>query len=103
MSNNEWKIYDAPPSASRMIESLRGLGYSVETAIADLIDNSIAAEASRVDLTFFWKGESQYISVQDNGYGMTSDELFNAMRLGYLDPLSERSKKDLGRFDPRAG
>ena len=98
MSDNEWKIYDAPPSASSMIESLRGLGYSVETAIADLIDNSIAAEASRVDLTFFWKDERQYISVQDNGYGMTSDELFNAMRLGYLDPLSERSQKDLGRF-----
>ena len=98
MSDNEWKIYDAPPSASSMIESLRGLGYSVETAIADLIDNSIAAEASRVDLIFFWKDERQYISVQDNGYGMTSDELFNAMRLGYLDPLSERSQKDLGRF-----
>lgn len=98
MSNYEWKVYEAPPSASSMIESLRGLGYSPATALADLIDNSISAGSSKVDLTFFWKGEHQYIAVKDNGCGMTSSELLNAMRLGYLNPLSERGKKDLGRF-----
>ncbi|HIW00969.1 MAG TPA: ATP-binding protein [Candidatus Desulfovibrio intestinipullorum] len=98
MSNQIWKVYDAPPSASSMIESLRGLGYSPATALADLIDNSIAAGASKVDLTFCWKGDQRYITVQDDGCGMTDEELFSAMRLGHLDPLGERSKRDLGRF-----
>ena len=44
----------APPKASAMIESLRGLGYTTATALADIIDNSIAAGADRVDLLFFW-------------------------------------------------
>ncbi|MEH2565019.1 hypothetical protein V1289_004646 [Bradyrhizobium sp. AZCC 2289] len=37
------------PSAAALVESLRGLGYSPETAIADLIDNSIAAEAATIE------------------------------------------------------
>ncbi|WP_207211199.1 hypothetical protein [Leptolyngbya sp. Cla-17] len=48
--------YDiAEPRASAMIESLRAFGYNIQTAIADLIDNSISAEAKNVWLTFFWK------------------------------------------------
>lgn len=92
------KTRNAPPSASSMIESLRGLGYSVSTALADIIDNSLAAGADHVDVYFIWEGRHQAIVIRDNGHGMSDPELFNAMRLGFLSPLAERASHDLGRF-----
>ena len=44
------KSRNAPPQASAMIEALRGLGYNTATALADIIDNSISAEANNIDL-----------------------------------------------------
>lgn len=81
-----------------MVESLRGLGYSTETALADIIDNSIAAGASIVDLVFEWDEVRAWISVLDNGRGMNAAELDSAMRLGELNPLEARASNDLGRF-----
>ena len=81
-----------------MLEALRGLGYSTATALADIIDNSIAACAERIDLTFNWNGLKSYITVADNGTGMDEIELESAMRLGQLSPLNERRSSDLGRF-----
>ena len=43
------------PSAAALVESLRGLGYSPETAIADLLDNSIAAKAANIELELDWR------------------------------------------------
>jgi hypothetical protein len=88
----------APPKASAMLESLRGLGYSTETAIADTIDNSIAASATKVDLIFHWAQAKSFIAIVDNGHGMTSNALESAMRLGDRDPLQKRGSRDLGRF-----
>lgn len=88
----------APPKAAAMIESLRGLGYSTATALADVIDNSLAAHADRVMLEFFWDGQASRIAVLDNGTGMNDNELEKAMRLGERSPLDERSPGDLGRF-----
>ena len=88
----------APPKASAMLESLRGLGYSTETAIADTIDNSIAASATKVDLTFHWDQSKSFVAIVDNGNGMTSNELESAMHLGDRDPLQKRGSRDLGRF-----
>jgi len=88
----------APPKASAMIESLRGLGYTTATALADIIDNSITANADRVDITFVWKGPESIISVLDNGNGMTESELYKGMRLGEISPLESRKMTDLGRF-----
>jgi hypothetical protein len=98
MADNVIKTRIAPPSASSMIESLRGLGYSLAAALADIIDNSLAANASRVDLLFAWEEGRHVIAIRDNGHGMTDEELFKAMRLGFLSPLGERAKHDLGRF-----
>jgi len=81
-----------------MIEALRGLGYSTATALADVIDNSIAAHADRVDVQFNWDGASSRITVLDNGEGMNETELDLAMRLGEKSPLDERAPHDLGRF-----
>jgi hypothetical protein len=88
----------APPKASAMIEALRGLGYSTSSALADIIDNSIAAEASKVDIEFVWAGQSSYLTIVDDGRGMTEKDLERAMRLGDRSPLAARAPGDLGRF-----
>lgn len=88
----------APPKAAAMIEALRGLGYSTATALADVIDNSIAAKAQSVDLLFDWAGPASRIRIVDNGKGMTAAELDRAMRLGEKSPLDDRDVDDLGRF-----
>ena len=66
---------NVPPAAGAMLESLRGLGYTTATAIADLIDNSISANATRVDIHFAWNGADSWIRVADNGKGMSDAEL----------------------------
>jgi hypothetical protein len=88
----------APPRASAMIEALRGLGYSTSTALADIIDNSIAAHARHIDVQFTWKGQQSTITVLDDGNGMDEPELERAMRLGDKSPLETRAEDDLGRF-----
>lgn len=81
-----------------MLESLRGLGYSTATALADIIDNSIAADASSVSVQFAWAASESWVSVLDDGHGMSDAQLERAMRLGDRSPTEERSSGDLGRF-----
>jgi hypothetical protein len=81
-----------------MLEALRGLGYSTATALADLIDNSIAAQAKTVYLRFFWAGLASAIHILDDGEGMDAGEMDRAMRLGERSPLETRAAHDLGRF-----
>lgn len=71
------------PDAARTIEGLRDTGYDFLTAIADIVDNSIAAEARRISVRVerAMDGELE-VSVADNGYGMDRDELLNAMKYG---------------------
>ena len=88
----------APPNASAMLESLRGLGYSPETALADTIDNSISAGATEVVLFFDWDGGNSSVAIVDNGRGMSPSELESAMHLGGTNPLVQRDSRDLGRF-----
>lgn len=88
----------AAPRADAMIESLRAFGYDLETAIADLIDNSISAGAKNVWIEFTWDGPSSILTVTDDGRGMSDEELFLAMRPGNRSPLEERAADDLGRF-----
>lgn len=88
----------APPRASAMLESLRGLGYSTATALADIVDNSISAGARTVHVDFAWDGPKSRIAILDNGCGMDDTELESAMRLGDKNPLDVRDANDLGRF-----
>lgn len=91
-------IDDAPPSPSAMIESMRAFGYSLSTAIADLIDNCITARARNVWVGFEWNGQNSFVTVSDDGAGMTEEQLRDAMRLGSRNPLEQRDQNDLGRF-----
>ena len=86
-----------PPYAPTLIESTRAIGYSLEAAVADIIDNSIAANAVNVDIYFF-PVDGAYIAILDNGSGMNEKEINIAMQYGSKNPTEERDKKDLGRF-----
>lgn len=85
------------PEAKSMILSYRSFGYTLESAIADIIDNSISANASEVRVATEFLGEDTKIRIMDNGSGMTLEELLNAMKLG-CTPETERTRNDLGRF-----
>lgn len=91
--------YDiAAPGPSELFESLRAFGYDLPTAIADVIDNSVAAKARNVWIDFNWRGRLSQISIRDDGEGMTEGQLVQAMRPGSRNPRDERDANDLGRF-----
>lgn len=87
-----------PPSAASLTASLRDLGYSLETAIADLIDNSISADATDIQIFCDMSRAAPVLVIADNGRGMTEAEVIAAMRHGATDPRKKRGPKDLGRF-----
>lgn len=95
---NDFEKTEAVPDASSMIESFRAVGYSIESAVADIVDNSISAGAKNVWIDFDWKGSDTWLYVLDNGIGMNNEELIQAMRPGSRNPLSNRENNDLGRF-----
>src|SRR5690606_16955045 len=88
----------AEPEASSMIETFRAIGYSIETAIADIIDNSITAGAKNIWIDYIWKDADTTLSILDDGLGMNNEQLIQAMRPGSRSPLEDRNKDDLGRF-----
>lgn len=92
------KTRAVPPVAGALIGSLRGVGYSLETAVADLIDNSITAGASAVSLNWSWNEGNPVASIFDDGTGMTEARLVEAMRFGGTGPDVARTSNDLGRF-----
>jgi signal transduction histidine kinase len=91
-------IVEAPPKASILIESMRDIGYTLETALADVIDNSIASGATIIDIHVDTISPQMRIAVIDNGCGMTKAQLLDAMRLGSRHPREARQSTDLGRF-----
>ena len=88
----------AKPNPKSTINSYRSFGYNLPTAIADILDNSISANANVIKLEYKWDGQNSYILISDNGIGMNKEELVLAMTPGSKDPEEERSEKDLGRF-----
>ena len=86
------------PEAFKLIESMRDIGYTLDTALADIIDNSISAGASTVQILANTAGEHPCIAIHDDGHGMSRDELLSAMRPGSRNPLADFRVHDLGRF-----
>lgn len=89
---------DATPYAASLIEGLRDFGYSLETSLADIVDNAITAGAKRIDLLADTLSIDPWIAIVDDGSGMSEADLIEAMRPGSKNPLVERSSTDLGRF-----
>jgi len=92
------RTQDLPPSASSLALSLRDLGYSLETAVADIVDNSITSAANWVGIVCDLSLPEPALCILDDGCGMTEEELILAMRHGGKGPLASRSESDLGRF-----
>ena len=84
------------PDPVRMAEGLRDTGYQFNTAVADVVDNSIASEATFVDiqLNIDLNGEVT-LAIYDDGIGMDRDGLINAMKYGSKPRPSAAS---LGKF-----
>lgn len=80
-----------------LLESMRSIGYTVESAIADVIDNSVAAGADRVSILVSASGPFQ-VAILDDGLGMDRSEAVAAMRLAATSPTQQRRPDDLGRF-----
>lgn len=90
------EFIDNPPDVGRIVESLRDTGYEFNTALADIIDNSIAASASKVDVRVALDyGGNVLVAVIDDGCGMDKDGLVNAMRYG---AKKRDSPASLGKF-----
>lgn len=85
------------PRADILVESTRSMGYTFESALADIVDNSIGNGATHIDIRFS-SISPRYIAILDDGCGMTLDELLIAMRYGSKNVNEVRSQSDLGRF-----
>jgi hypothetical protein len=86
------------PQAEFLMGAMRSMGYSFEAAIADIIDNSISAEAKNIQITFPSNPANCFVSILDDGYGMNQVKLFDAMKYGSNSCEQERDENDLGRF-----
>ena len=85
-----------PPDPTRLIAALRQIGYSLEQALSDLIDNSINAAASTILIRFVCDQERIVsVALVDDGSGMTERTLRNAMRFG-SDRVDDA--ESLGKF-----
>ena len=82
------------PSAKRLITSLRDMGYDFSSAVADLVDNSIEAKASRIDVRAEFFADDTWLRIVDNGRGMSPAQLREALRYG---AEREYGATDLGR------
>lgn len=91
--------YDATPSY-KLLQTMGYGAYELKTAVADIIDNSITAEAKNISVNFHWEEqiENCYVEIRDDGFGMTSKELERAMRFSDKGIDDERTKADLGKY-----
>ncbi len=88
----------ANPNPEFLIKSISEQGYSLETALADLIDNSITADATRIDIITYEKYSKYSLFIADNGNGMNNSELEKSMMFPSSNMDTSRERKDLGRF-----
>lgn len=87
------------PRADMLMGSMRFMGYSFEAAVADIIDNSISANATSIRILFPCNPlENLAVGIIDDGTGMTKETLIEAMRYGSTASEDIRDEKDLGRF-----
>lgn len=95
MTRQARRPVDVTPSARRLTGSLRDIGYDFVAALADIIDNSVAAGASEVNVEVVFHGAKSYVLIADDGSGMTESELNEALRFG---TRRDYELGDLGRY-----
>ena len=93
-NGQNFRAIDAPPDPN-VVESLRDMGYSTETAVADIIDNSIDAQATIIRVSIFQEATGEVeLNIYDNGCGMDEPTLINALTLG----KTREEQGRLGKF-----
>ena len=92
------KLKANKPTADVLMNSMRAMGYSFEAAIADIVDNSVSAQARNIVLRFPIDPSDCCVAVCDDGIGMNKKELLDAMKYGSQLKSANRSEDDLGRF-----
>ncbi len=98
LGSDDLRTVRVPPNPSALIESMRDIGYTLGTALADLVDNSLTAGAQTIRILADTSSAAPKIGIVDDGVGMDEATLVDAMRLGTRSPLEERDRSDLGRF-----
>ncbi|MFT6441733.1 MAG: hypothetical protein ACI8Q1_001172 [Parvicella sp.] len=97
-SGNKLLYTEAIPNPEFLIKSIAEQGYSLETSLADLMDNSISAQANKIEILIDMESEPFRLFLADNGRGMSEDELFANMLFPSNSPDKDREVSDLGRF-----
>lgn len=88
-----------PPSSYNLMHTSRSFGnYDLAASLADIIDNSITARATNIDISILYEDSELVVRIRDNGTGMSEEELIRAMRPASSDPQASRENEDLGRF-----
>ena len=88
---------NCPPYAPVLMESTRAIGYSIESAVADILDNSIAAKAKTISIIYNCHPKP-YVAIIDDGEGMDGNKITESMRYGSASPEDVRDADDLGRY-----
>lgn len=88
----------ADPNPEYLIKSIAEQGYSLESSLADLMDNSISANANNIEILIKMDQEPFTLFIADNGDGMSEDELKTSMQFPSSSPEEMRNIFDLGRF-----
>lgn len=89
---------NASPNPEYLIKSIAEQGYSLETSLADLMDNSISANSDRIEVLINTESEPFKLFLADNGDGMTEEDLMRNMQFPSNSPEDSRKDSDLGRF-----
>ena len=95
-SLGDGEVKEVVPSARRLSETLRDTGHDFNTAVADLIDNCISADATEVKITARFNEGDPWIRIADNGKGMNPEVLDEALRFG--SEVEQYAADDLGKF-----
>jgi hypothetical protein len=88
---------ELPPDPARLVDILASVGHTMPSAVADLVDNSISANATRIEITFGRPdaGHGRWLSITDNGDGMDEAALVEAMRIG---SAADYEPNSLGKY-----
>ncbi len=73
-----------PPHPQRLAEIIANTGHHLSSAVADIVDNAISADATEIDINFSPpnSGRGRWLTIRDNGHGMSESELAESMTLG---------------------
>ena len=99
VDESEGATYEnAVPSPEFLIKSIAEQGYSLETSLGDLIDNSVSAGASKIEILVDTEKLPFTLFLADNGDGMDEAQLKKCMQFPSSSLENQRATDDLGRF-----